>query len=243
MNWFSKGKEVVQQNVDVAEEIKKNRAPYRVWIKPNAEITVIYLDDEGFTFQEHAVQNGDRWEQYSCLGSNNGCPLCASGNRAYSITLFSIIDCSRWVSTKGEVHENEKKIHAVKSHSALTLLNKKERWGGLVGKKVILSRKGEKDSAAGSDFEPVMKDGKILKYKLSDDPKWKPFDYVAIYAPKSVEFIKTALGITTPTRQSNAVQKTTTGSSAAAFQTVPDGIEEIESEEIPSNVDDSDVPF
>jgi hypothetical protein len=197
MSWFSKGKESVQQAAHVAEEQRKNRAPYRVRVLPQKTIPVIYLDDEGFSFQEHTVQNGKRWEQFTCSGPAT-CPLCQSGDKPYFVTLFTVIEMTEWVDARGQTHKNEKKIHALKSEAALVLMNKKERWGGLKGKGVYLTRKGDKDPSSGSDFELMLHPQKNtpMVYKIdSSKPEHQAFEYASIFEPKSPEFIKTALGM------------------------------------------------
>lgn len=249
MSWYSQGQEAVVKQVEMYEERKKNRAPNRLWLPPNTSRGVIFLDEEGFSFMEHNVKNGNRWEQFTCLGPNNGCPICAAGDKPYQITVFSIIDLSEWADKKGVIHKNEKIIHALKATNAFSLLEKKKRWGGLIGTQVIVTRKDDKDSSAGSDFEPGMNAGRIMKFKLNPtaNEAHRPFDYVQIYAPKTVEFIRQALGYTAPVASSFNSQKTTSmgrsaGTGSGAFQTVPDGLEEIEVPDIPDGVDVS-APF
>lgn len=198
MSWYNQGKSAVEQAAKVQEEQRKNRAPFRVRVMENSTVPVVYLDDDGFSFQEHTVQNGKRWEQWTCLGAGN-CPLCQSGNKPYFVTVFSVIEMTKWTDNRGQVHQNEKKIHALKAESALTLLNKKERWGGLKGKGVLLSRKGQKDPSSGSDFELMLNpkaNNAPMVYKLdSNKPEHQPFNYAGIFEPKTPEFIKTALGM------------------------------------------------
>lgn len=250
MNWFSKGEQAVQKQVEMYEERKKNRAPNRVWLKEMSSKSVIYLDEEGFSFMEHNVENGRRFEQFTCLGPNNGCPICASGNKPYQVTVFTVIDLTRWVDKKDQVHENEKIIHALKANNAFSLLEKKKRWGGLTGMKVIISRKDSKDASAGSDFEPAMNGGRIIKYKLDpiNKEEHRPFDYVSIYAPKTAEYIRQALGYSATqnysnNRSSSSTSSRTTGMGAGAFQTVPDGLEEIDVADIPDDIIDGAAPF
>jgi hypothetical protein len=164
-----------------------------------------------------------------------------------------VIDLSRWVDKQNQVHQNEKLIHALKAQPAFALLEKKKRWDGLTGKKVIIGRKGPKDSSAGSDFEPAMNAGKIVKYKLDPTNKeeHRPYDYVAIYAPKTPDYIRQALGYTTATssfKASSAPSGRSAGQGSGAFQTLPEGleIEQVDPNDIPNMVDDlrnEEVPF
>jgi len=217
MSWHSTGKSVVEQAAKVQEEQRKNKAPYRFKLKPNSSSTVIYLDDEGFSFQEHSIQHGQKWEQWTCSGPST-CPLCQSGNKPYHITVFSVIDTTRWTDQRGQLHQNEKKIHALKADSALALMNKKERWGGLKGKAVLISRKGDKDAGAGSDFELMLKDGRPVAYKIDNTkPEHQPFNYAGIYEPKSPDFIKTALGMNVQSSFAAATQHSAPSSSESAM--------------------------
>ena len=190
MNWYSKGTDAIKEVVQARAEARDKMQPRRIWLKPNSNATLIYLDDAGFNFYEHAIEvPGQKLPVYvTCTGRANGCKACMAGVRSYHITLYSVCDTTKWVDNQGNEHKNEKRIHALKAESALALAEKSQRWGGLVGRPVIVTRKGQRDAAAGSDFEPVMKNGQQVLYKLDlNKDTHRPFDYEKIYAPKSDE--------------------------------------------------------
>lgn len=210
MSWFTKGsnKEELRRQ---AEASKNSRdVPRRIWLPENSKIEVLYLDDEGFGFQEHAVQMPGRKspEFITCVGLANGCLCCAAGLRNYFVTMYTVVDLTGWIDKDGKKHVNEKKIHALKAESALTLVDKAESWGGLRGQRVCIRRKSNRDANSGSDFEPVTKNGRVLRYKLdATDPKYAPFDYRKYFAPRPQEEVAMILrlaghAVTLPTERS-----------------------------------------
>lgn len=259
MNWMLKGDQSAQalkQQVDIQEEKKKNRAPKRLRVPQMSSVKVIFLDEEGATCTEHAVEvktgnNNFMYEHYTCLGAMNGCPLCMAGNKPYQVTYYTVIDLtSKWTDKQGVLHQNEKLIYALKTQPAYALVEKKKRWGGLTGKQIIISRKGEQDYASGSDFEPDMREGKFIQYdrsKMAGKEEYKPYDYETIFAPKTPDYIRQALGLTIPApmkKTNNRTNQRTAGQSAGAFQTMPEGLdfEEVDPSSIPDD-GEADVPF
>ena len=207
MTWFNTGVQAVEKEAKRNEEQRNNKAPRRIWLPANSEKKVIYLDDEGFSFYEHSYeQGGNSYNYHTCPGKASGCPHCASGKKPYLLTVYTVIDKSEYKDKTGAVHANEKRVHALKVDSALALARKSQRWGGLKGKEVVIARKGPKDAAAGSDFEAnTNKDDKKIVYQLDpNNEKHRPFDYRAVYAPKSIEEIREDLGISA---QDNAMSE------------------------------------
>ena len=158
---------------------------------------LIYLDDEGFSFWEHTVQVNGKWTQVTCRKQTGDCPLCESGDRPYLITLFTVIDTKEYMSRDGEKKKNQKKVHALKPNAAANLFNLKDKCNGLKGKGVLVTRNGSKDPASGSLFMVERdKNDKQVSYNLpATDDKFKPFDYMDIFAPKEPNEIRRFMGM------------------------------------------------
>jgi len=196
MNWYSKGRETIEREAEAQKAARENMPPKRVWLKENSEKHLLYLDDTGINFHEHAIDvPGNKVPTFLTCAGRDRCPCCQLGIRNHLITLYTVVDLTGYTKNNGEAVKNEKCVHALKSESALSLTRKAERWGGLRGMRVIVSRKGRKDANAGSDFEPAMKDGQMVRYSKLDwsDPKYAAFDYERFYAPKSREEILSIL--------------------------------------------------
>jgi hypothetical protein len=244
MSWYSTGSQKVEEQQRLAQEQRDNQAPFRVFMKPGEERVLIYLDEEGFSFNEHTIQVGSRWTQFTCSGVNNGCPLCKN-DKSYLITLFSVVELSEWVDKRGTKHTNEVKIHALKPEAAMSLLKKKARWGGLIGRQVIVGRKGDKDAASGSDFElqlgpngtPLIyaKDKLLTKYQL--------VDYLKYFAPKPPDDVAQLAGIA-PIQSFAAPTSSRSSNSRPAFnQPSSLSLEQIDPGSIGGSEGDDSVPF
>lgn len=248
MNWFNKGFKGVEDHVKQNEEQRAGTRVRRLWIPQNSERNVIYLDDEGFSFDEHQYEHAGRYDNFlTCPGKAHGCPLCASQKRPYYVTVFSVIDLSEWTDKQGSLHKNEKKVHALKAESAQALKRKKERWpGGLKGKGVVISRKGAKDASSGSDFEMMLSDkGTPVVYKLDPvgDPDHKAFDYEQIFKPKTGAEMRAILGMS---EQDNALSAGVPlpSSSVSAPQRSRGNFAPVEESAVSPTADyESDVPF
>lgn len=186
MSWFNENFETTEQDFNSQQEEYAKKSVRRVWIKPGTAIDVLFVDERAFAFDEHRYKVGDNWNNFvTCLGLRNGCPFCEGGHEPDRVTIFTVIDLSEWTDKRGVVHKNEKKILAVKTQAAKLLMDKKKSWGGLQNKLVKIRRTGDKDAASGSDFELMMRDGKVLQPNLTAFKDLTPFDYMKLFAPMS----------------------------------------------------------
>ena len=245
MSWYSTGGQKVEEQQRIAQEQRENQPPYRVFMKAGEERVLIYLDEEGFSFQEHTVKVGEYWKQFTCSGVNNGCPLCKN-DKSYLITLFSTVELSTWTDKRGTVHENEVKIHALKPEAAMSLLKKKARWGGLVGRQVIVGRKGDKDAASGSDFELQLgPNGTPLIYaKEKLLAKYKVVEYMKYFAPKPPDVVAQLAGIQAPMQDFTppSSSRSSTSNRPAFNQPTSLALDQIDPATIGSESEDA-IPF
>lgn len=192
-------------------------------LKQSAEIT--FLDDdtkprefeyEGKTykmelpllFQEHQLLLNGSWKNwFTCLGKD--CPLCAAGEKASDIAVFTIIDHSEWKSnTSGRVYKDQMKLYVVKTNTMTYDLIKEisNDNGGLRGVRVRVKRLGENTSPnVGNNFKELevygpddmvpyqhkVGDKDMEEAKLSDIVL--P-NYLELFAPKKKEEIAKVIG-------------------------------------------------
>jgi hypothetical protein len=201
MSWYtrdSKSTVEAQRKAQEAEREERNKVPFRVFLKQSEDNRkLIYLDDEGFSFWEHAINvPGQGWRHFTCLRPNPGCPMCAMGDRPYYVTLFSVVDTREYTDKNGQVHKNQKKIHALKTEAAGKFFKLREQSKGLKGKSILVSRGGPTEASSGSMFL-VERDAndRQVSYKLPETPEYQPFDYADLYAPKPIDQLRAALGL------------------------------------------------
>lgn len=215
-DWYSSGFDGAEQRHKEKEERISKGKIKRIWIKPFTSVEVIFLDDQAFSFDEHQVYLNGSWTNwFTCLGMRNGCPPCVSDNKPYRATVFTVIDLSKWSDRKGNVHQNEKKLLVVKEDTTLALKQKFERWGGLKGKQVIISRKDKDDYSSGSDFELAMSGGQILKPDMSKFQDIQPYDYKEVFKPLTPDALRSIMSMSSTSEraaQEVPVDKGTGGS-------------------------------
>lgn len=193
MSWYTEGADKVDQVAKDQEEARNGMR--RVWIPQNTTIPVVFLDERFFTYPEHNWQANGHWRNWTtCIGKPNGCPMCLSGSYSKMVTAFTVLDMSKWQDKKGMWHYGEKKLLTMKIDQAKLLKDKMARWGGLKGKQVLISRKGQDDFATGSDFELAMANGQLIIPNLSEFKDLKPFDYAEVLKPKAAGELQNLVG-------------------------------------------------
>lgn len=215
MGWFKSGEAAQKAVNDELVNREMNRKPPRFWMKAGQEAEIVFIDDEGITFYEHNLQLNDSWGNYfTCLKSDEGgdkrCPLCESRYNNYLVTLYSVIDCTKFTDKKGVVRQNEKKILAVKSEVAKKIIRKKAaQKGSLIGCKFTVFRTTAESANSGDDFEFVERCD-LMKFAGQDGLPPKAFDYEKFYKPDTYESLARFAG--KPVAQSTTTQASTTRS-------------------------------
>ena len=187
MSWYNENFSTAEEDLKKRKDQQLKNSARRFYLKADTATDIVFLDDRAFTFDEHKIWvSGQQPVFFTCIGVKNGCPGCLDGYNKERVTMFSIIDTSRWEDKKKQVHENEKKILAVGPEMANVLREKKNAWTGLVGRAVKVRRVGAKSPSYGTEFEPLMRDGKIITVDIKTRYKdHAPFDYPAIFAPQN----------------------------------------------------------
>lgn len=202
--WFQTGEAGVARAGQIQEERAKGFGPRRFFLGVGKSGKVTFLDSVGFFFYEHNLKIDGRWGHfYTCLKDFSECPLCdmPEARPAY-VAAYTIIDHTEWEDKTGKVWKNQKKLLVAKGNVIPKLSRKcKQAGGDLTYSLLLFSRDGKQECSTGEDIEFLKKLSRedVLKFKpadQTDDDFLKPFDYVSIFAPKTVEELRRIAGAT-----------------------------------------------
>jgi len=138
--------------------------------KEEARITFIDgdLDAEGHLnpprYYEHGLYNESQRSMsfYVCPEKtqpelNHKCPLCATGDKAALVAVFTVIDHREFKTKAGKVLKDQKRLLVAKPMSMEMLTKIAAKRGGLAGATFDVTRMGDKSAAIGSMFDFVEK--------------------------------------------------------------------------------------
>lgn len=191
------------QGVDEAKQAIEERRnqPSRFWMKAGESRRLLFLDEVGFTFNEHRIfRIPNDWkstEMETCPGP--GCPLCAQNNARILTIVHTVVDLDGFKDKDGKEQGKMKKhLFAMGVTVADLLREGKKNWGGLKGHAIRVMRKTDRDARTGSAFDHCLKDGKAVVYSLEDvaarNIDITPYNYVEIFQPKSLEALNAKYG-------------------------------------------------
>ena len=69
MSWLAgkTGYDVADEKIEKIEQEIANRV-YRLWLKPEGETTIVFMDDKPPIIEEHQLKIGDSWQNwFTCL--------------------------------------------------------------------------------------------------------------------------------------------------------------------------------
>lgn len=205
--WFKTGNEGFERNQKLQEEQSQQYGPMRFWLKPGNSAKLTFLDTEGFYFNEHNLKLNGKWgNYYTCLKDFSECPLCESGDRSGYVCAYTVIDHSEYETKSGKKIKNQKKLLIVRPAVINKLARRRETLeGNLQYGLFLFSRDGQQECSTGEDIEFIKRLEKkdILKFKPADgkmsDEEWlAPFDYMKLFAPKSVDELRRISGQAAP---------------------------------------------
>jgi hypothetical protein len=145
---------------------------WRFSLKDKEEARITFVDGdlspEGFLlpprFYEHGLWNeaARTMSFYVCPEktmpeANHKCPLCAAGDRATLVAVFTVIDHREIKTKSGKIVKDQKKLFVAKPTSMEMLTKIAVKRGGLAGCTFDVSRMGDKSAAIGSMFDFVEK--------------------------------------------------------------------------------------
>lgn len=175
MGWMSTGaqsKKLAEQEAIEAQKRKEEQGKmYRFYLKTGEEARITFvdgaLDGEGYLtpprFYEHAIQVAGKWEDFVCPEKTNPesgdkCPICASGDRPYLVSLFTVIDHREIQSKdKTKTYKDMPRLLALKPKGFEIVAHKAKKQGGLEGRTFDVARLGENATNTGDVWDFVEK--------------------------------------------------------------------------------------
>ena len=187
MSWYAKRGDTSQEDFK-----KKGSRPdvFRFWLENGTSRDVVFLDDQGFGIWEHVVKVGDDYHNVTCR--MDGCMLCNHPDKKFRyksyVECYNVFDLQPY-EKDGKKFPGSRRLLAVKGEAQQkALARRRDAAGGtLVGKKVNISRDGDKSPASGSDFNVV---GEFDLTKLPE--KMRPYELEKVLAPlgdKDLEYL------------------------------------------------------
>lgn len=164
-NWFSTGfSSAVKQEQD--RENANTWLPDRFWIPAGQSREIVLIDEHAAAFREHNAKINGSWKNWlTCaaplMEAGEVAPCCSilGGDSAYSVSMVTIIDCTKWTDKKGNTRQFELKVLPAKYKTAQKLLRKQEDLAkdgkSLVGRLYKVTRETDKSPAVGDDYEFV----------------------------------------------------------------------------------------
>jgi hypothetical protein len=207
--WYKTGSAGYEDAKRVQEERAAQYASFRFFLKPGKMAKVTFLDTEGFYFQEHSLQLGPkRWENFTCRADFSECPICESGHRPAYACAYTVIDHSEYEKSDGGVVKNQKKLLVIRTKVMDKLARKRAREdvGGDLRYCVFqFARDAKQECSTGEDIEFIkrLRPEEVARFRPGDSKEsveefLKPFDYMTIFAPKSVEELRKLVGQAAP---------------------------------------------
>lgn len=200
-SWFQRGNEGFQRSQKIAEDMANSAKPFRVWLPVGERTNLTFLDGDGFFFYEHQLKiNGDWKNWFTCLKDFSECPLCDSGDTPSYVAAYTVIDHSEYVSKKtGKKVKNQKKLLVTKGPVHDKWARRIEENGDLTYCVYSCARDRKNECNTGEDitFRKRLSREEILKFKPEgvDDEEWlKPFDYMEVFKPLSVDELRNIVG-------------------------------------------------
>ena len=188
MSFLRKGKEV-HQEVEKEEAFRASMyGPRRFWVNKGEEARITFLDGDledgliqSVSFYEHMIRKPgtNKFINYTCTQETEACPICADGEQASLVMVFTILDHREWKDKQQKVHKWEKKLFVCKRDTFKRLQAKATKQNGLRGVTFDVGRIGEKSAAVGTDFDVVEKTSMEALSALSGVKveERAPFDY------------------------------------------------------------------
>lgn len=205
--WYQTGEQGIERAKQIQEEQQSQYGPMRFWLKPGNSAKLTFLDTEGFYFNEHNLKLDGKWgNHFTCLKDFSECPLCDAGERPGYVCAYTVIDHSEYESKSGKKVKNQKKLLVVRPAVMNKLARRREALeGNLTHGLFLFSRDKKEECSTGEDIEFIKKlsTEDLLRFKpkdgkITDEEFLAPFDYMKIFAPKSVDELRKVVGQAPP---------------------------------------------
>lgn len=153
MSWFETGYK------RLIEEESKVGTISRFYVPDGESKEFIFVDDQPIIIKEHNPPIGGKYSNWmTCLSEiEQPCPCCATfgAKDAYLCGYYTIIDCTKWEDSRGNVRQFELKLLQAKKRTLAKFRRKAEERKSLVGTWYKASRNEPMSPRCGNDFEFV----------------------------------------------------------------------------------------
>jgi len=210
------GDEGYERAKEYQEEQRSKYGPSRFFLKPGQTAKLTFLDSAGFYNMEHSLKINGKWGHFfTCRSEFSECPLCDSptlNSKPSYVCAYTVIDHTGYVDNNGKEHKNIKRLLVVKPRVMDKLARRKQSMDGdLTFGCFDVSRDSPDECSTGEDFSflkrlTVDDLAKIMPTGLKNPDgspmtvqQWlQPFDYMTLFAPKSVEELRRIAGTPQP---------------------------------------------
>lgn len=205
-----------EQAKQYQEEQKSKYGPSRFFLKPGKSAKLTFLDSGGFYNMEHSLKINGKWGHFfTCRAEFSECPLCESpslNSKPSYVCAYTVIDHTGYTDKDGKEHKNVKRLLVVKPRVMDKLARRKQSMeGDLTLGCFEVSRDSADECSTGEDFSflkrlTVEELTKVMPQGLKNPDgssmtaeQWlQPFDYMKLFAPKSVEELRSIAGTGAP---------------------------------------------
>lgn len=155
-SWYEQGYSAMSREQNRLDSMN---GPNRFWMPQGQNKELVFVDDEPFAIYEHNPKmNGSFKNWITCLKESNADASCCQvlgDNTRYFVGYYTVVDCSKFVSNKGNTYQFEVKFLPAKMKTLKKLRRKKEDRGSLVGSMFRAYRDDEKSPGVGDEYEYV----------------------------------------------------------------------------------------
>ena len=208
--WYRASEEAGLEELQRSQEERRaaSVASYRFFLKPGENAKLIVLDEKfGFFIYEHNLKLNGRWGNfYTCRHDFSECPICESGDKPGYVAMMTVIDTRPYTTKDGRTIRGSKRLLACKQAVINKLARRREENDGSLQYCVVqFARDSEKECATGEDIQVSKRltAAEVLKFRaagsdMSDEDWLKPFDYIKLFEPKSIDEMRRVVGQAPP---------------------------------------------
>jgi len=209
MSWYSQNEDFFHDEKQKQADKAKNSSSIKNWrfrLDKGQIGYIVFLSDLEFFIKEHQYTSKTSYYNYeTCIeGIYGECPLCDNDCNCSPVAIATIIDFTERKKKDGTPVGPQKKPIVLKAGGAERFLKRQKKLEGLKGNKFEVSRSmDQKGEATGTDVE-WEKNVDLEKLKEFapegwDKDEWvQPLDLAEIFAPKTPEELRKAMGVPDP---------------------------------------------
>jgi hypothetical protein len=155
-SWYNQGYDGINKE---EQRLQSLSGPQRLWLPPGTGRDLVLVDDEAFCIYEHNAKINGNWQnEHTCMkGVEDPCESCVRlGERSrYYIGYLTVVDCTLYVSKKGNKYQYELKLCGAKLGMLKKWRRKKDERGSLVMMKTKVHREDDNKPSTGDEWEYV----------------------------------------------------------------------------------------